>query len=128
MITSFSMLMDLFPITDFIISGRLITTCLEIYMDICEKRCPRILASCPTKIMDGLASGRPFVSTAIPECKAYPEMIHLIHDAAHATGTLRALLALQWDVGFGRQQDFIELHTWPKRAEQLIGLLVDQAE
>ena len=31
-------------------------------------------ASCPTKIMDGLASGRPVLSTDIPECRLYRRM------------------------------------------------------
>ena len=29
-------------------------------------------AACPTKIMDGLGSGRPMVSTPVPECRLYP--------------------------------------------------------
>ena len=33
-------------------------------------------AACPTKIMDGLASGRPVLSTDSPECRLYPGVDH----------------------------------------------------
>ena len=35
---------------------------------------PFNIASCPTKIFDALASGRPFVSTAVPESLLYPDV------------------------------------------------------
>ena len=40
------------------------------------------LASCPTKIMDGLASGRPLLTTAVPECRLYPDWITIVGTAA----------------------------------------------
>ena len=50
-------------------------------------------ASCPTKIMDGLASGRPVVSTAVPECRQYPEWITIADDAEATAEALRARAA-----------------------------------
>ena len=39
---------------------------------------PFNIASCPTKIMDYLASGRPVVSTNLPECKLYPHLFDVV--------------------------------------------------
>lgn len=44
---------------------------------------PFNIASCPTKIMDYLASGRPVLSTSVPECQLHPERI-TIHDSPTA--------------------------------------------
>ena len=41
-------------------------------------------ASCPTKIMDSIATGRPVLSTAIPECRLYPERIKIFRSAEEA--------------------------------------------
>ncbi len=39
-------------------------------------------ACSPTKIMDGLGSGRPIVATAIPECRLYSRLFDVAEDAA----------------------------------------------
>jgi glycosyltransferase involved in cell wall biosynthesis len=41
---------------------------------------PFNIACCPTKIMDYMGSGRPIVSTALPECRLYPGLLHLADD------------------------------------------------
>ena len=45
---------------------------------------PFNVASCPTKIMDALASGRPFLSTSIPEVRLYPTRIRTVTAADEA--------------------------------------------
>jgi glycosyltransferase involved in cell wall biosynthesis len=83
-------------------------------------------ASCPTKIMDGIASGRPVVSTSVPECRQYPEWITIADDAAAMAEVLRARVAPDaHDPGRARRQvAFAREHTWDRRAEtfeELIG-------
>jgi teichuronic acid biosynthesis glycosyltransferase TuaH len=39
---------------------------------------PFNLASCPTKIMDYMAAGRPVVATNLPECRLYPEQFDVV--------------------------------------------------
>jgi len=83
------------------------------------------LASCPTKIMDGLASGRPVLSTDIPECHLYPKWISIFGTVDEAVALIRAKLA---DVRNDRamassreQVDFVRAeHTWDRRARQLV--------
>jgi len=38
---------------------------------------PFNLACCPTKIMDYMVTGRPIVSTDLPECRLYPELLEV---------------------------------------------------
>lgn len=52
-----------------------------------DTRHPFNQASCPTKIMDYLAAGRPVLSTPVPECVLYPDFIHIEDDPQ---------LAAQW--------------------------------
>lgn len=39
---------------------------------------PFNVASCPTKIMDYMAAGRPVVSTDLPECRLYPHLFDVV--------------------------------------------------
>ncbi len=45
---------------------------------------PFNVASCPTKIMDGLASGRPVLSTSVPECLLHRSIVHIVNTPAEA--------------------------------------------
>ena len=80
-------------------------------------------ASCPTKIMDGLASGRPLISTDIPECRLYSTWISIIRSAPEAVRVIQQTYLAQRENTFAnegrRQLDFVRLHTWSKRAEAL---------
>jgi glycosyltransferase involved in cell wall biosynthesis len=71
-------------------------------------------ASCPTKIMDGLGSGRPMVSTDVPECRLYPDWIRIVESPKEAAEALHEILRDEHDpaaqVAFARQ------HTWTERA------------
>jgi len=82
-------------------------------------------ASCPTKIMDGIASGRPVVSTSVPECRQYPEWITIADDAAALAKALRARAAPDaHDPERARRQvEFARRHTWDRRAETFEELL-----
>lgn len=80
-------------------------------------------ASCPTKVMDGIASGRPVLSTDIPECRLYPEWIRICHSAEDAIAQLRKQLALEEtaDVREKRfkQLEFAQQQIWSIRAQTL---------
>lgn len=84
-------------------------------------------ASCPTKIMDGIASGRPVVSTSVPECQQYPEWITIADDPAAMADALRAHAdhKAHDSERARRQVEFARGHTWERRAEtfeELLGL------
>ena len=74
------------------------------------------IASCPTKIMDALASGRPFVSTDIPEVQLYPDRIACVKTPAEASRVLSCLLGEQSPVNASLQIEFARAHTWHNRA------------
>ena len=54
---------------------------------------------CPTKIMDGMGSGRPIVSTDLPECRLYAHLLDVAADADAFVGMVRALLDAGSDDG-----------------------------
>jgi glycosyltransferase involved in cell wall biosynthesis len=81
------------------------------------------IAACPTKIMDALASGRPFLSTDIPEARLYPEHIHIAGTADEAVSILRLLLSGKHPHNVRAQVEFAALHTWPHRAKLFLELL-----
>lgn len=58
---------------------------------------PFNVASCPTKIMDGLASGRPLLSTRVPECLLYPDWLPTFDGAEEARASIRKFLAMVAD-------------------------------
>lgn len=83
-------------------------------------------AACPTKIMDGLASGRPVISTDIPECRLYSEWITVVQSADKAISAIRCLLGRSADGKMERAQvDFARRHIWSRRAETLLGWLAE---
>lgn len=84
-------------------------------------------ASCPTKIMDAMAAGRPVLSTDIPECRLYPEWIKIFQTTAEAAALIRQSLVVQ-DTAEAREKtvkqiDFITRQTWQVRAVELENLL-----
>jgi teichuronic acid biosynthesis glycosyltransferase TuaH len=80
-------------------------------------------ASCPTKIMDGIASSRPIMSTDVPECRLYPEWINIFHSAADAIAYIQQKLFLDNQPEFSeksiKQLEFAHQHTWQIRAQTL---------
>ena len=76
-------------------------------------------AACPTKIMDGLASGRPVVSTDLPECRLYPQRIAVANSVEQMAATIHHLLAASAPHDAADQVAFARQHTWAERARQL---------
>ena len=56
-------------------------------------------ACSPTKIMDYMGSGRPIVSTALPECRLYTHLFHVADDADAFIADVRAILDAGSDDG-----------------------------
>jgi hypothetical protein len=88
---------------------------------------PFNVASCPTKIMDGLASARPLLSTAVPECSLYPEHIAVFHTATEAKARIQQYLALVASGGWQQRQTsqlaFARKNLWGERAALLASWL-----
>ncbi len=89
---------------------------------------PFNLASCPTKIMDGLASGRPFISTAVPEALLYPGLIHIARSPDEAKRIIDTNLLGNARHDTRKQLEFASGQTWSHRASELRRLLKDRAE
>jgi hypothetical protein len=74
--------------------------------------------------MDGLASGRPVVSTDIPECRLYSNWITIVQNADEAISAVQRLLGRPPNGEKARRQvDFTRDHLWSRRAETLLGWL-----
>jgi glycosyltransferase involved in cell wall biosynthesis len=84
---------------------------------------PFNVASCPTKVMDSIASGRPVVSTPVPECTLYPEWIAIVETPEEAAQTLRRQVQGHRDEPLRDQVQFARTQTWPHRARELKDLL-----
>jgi teichuronic acid biosynthesis glycosyltransferase TuaH len=81
-------------------------------------------ACSPTKIMDYMGTGRPIVSTALPECRLYDRLFHVAADEAEFIAAVRAIVAAGSDDG--RAPDrfaWARAHTCRHVAERLIDLL-----
>lgn len=87
-------------------------------------------AACPTKIMDGIASCRPILSTNIPECCLYPEWITIFYSPEDAISLIRKQFALlkkpeAYDKTL-KQLEFARQNTWQVRAQELEKLLLTE--
>jgi len=89
---------------------------------------PFNIASCPTKIMDALASGRPFVSTDIPESRLYADRIQVVSSAEQTIDRLRRLLNAGSPYDPAEQVAFAAANTWRRRAACLIDILNPSAD
>jgi teichuronic acid biosynthesis glycosyltransferase TuaH len=80
-------------------------------------------AACPTKIMDGIASGRSLLSTDLLECRLYPEWITIFHSVEQAIALIFSQLSLsQKPEAYEKsikQLEFAQQHTWQKRVHLL---------
>lgn len=86
---------------------------------------PFNIASCPTKIMDALASGRPFVATDIPEVRQYPDRLTCVTDAAQAAHALSAILRDYQRFDAIGQIRYASEQTWRYRALEFLRLIED---
>lgn len=76
-------------------------------------------ASCPTKVMDGIASGRPIVSTSVPECTLYPDWIDIADTPSDMVRALRHHAGTFDPARARRQVHAARSHTWKHRATEL---------
>ena len=83
-------------------------------------------ASCPTKIMDAIASGRPVVSTPVPECTLYPEWIRVVDSVEDAVDTLKDAMQTSDIENRRKQAAFAHRQTWDHRARELQNILDDK--
>jgi teichuronic acid biosynthesis glycosyltransferase TuaH len=86
------------------------------------------LAACPTKIMDGIAAGRPVLSTALPECKLHPEWISIAENPQEAQ---MAIASVKAGIGSSEarakavaQVEFARGNDWNARAETLLNMIL----
>jgi glycosyltransferase involved in cell wall biosynthesis len=84
---------------------------------------PFNVASCPTKVMDMIASGRPVVSTPVPECTLYPDWIDVADTPAGVAEALRRALNGPRGSEPAEQVHFARQQTWEMRAHELQNLL-----
>jgi len=66
-------------------------------------------ACCPTKIMDYMATGRPIVSTDLPECRLYAHLFDVAPDADAFLGAVGAILDSGSDDGLAASR-----HAWAR--------------
>jgi len=87
----------------------------------------RFVQACsPLKIPDGLASGRPMISPAVPECELYPDWISIYRDADEAVDLIRAAVARERCLDQARvsaQMTFAQHNTCAIRARRLLEIL-----
>jgi len=84
---------------------------------------PFNVASCPTKVMDMIAGGRPVVSTPVPECTLYPECIEIAESPSEAENAIRSASGRRRDEIAMKQTAFAQEQTWDARAQQLRKIL-----
>jgi hypothetical protein len=72
--------------------------------------------------MDYLASGRPFLSTDVPECRLYPQWIQIARTPMEAAAFLRETAV--GAPGYCKSQvKFAASHTWGVRAKIMLQIL-----
>lgn len=90
-----------------------------------------VKASCPLKLMDGLASGRPIISADVPECRLYPDWVSIYNDCNEAVDMLRIALEKLGSPGAIaltlRQIEFARDNTWASRAAAIGSILERQS-
>lgn len=78
----------------------------------------------PLKLYEGLASGRPIVSTSIPAAAPYRDLIRVAADGDRFETAIQDALAERDDGCAARRTAAVAAHTWEARAEQ-ISLLIE---
>ncbi len=88
---------------------------------------PFVKASCPAKIVEGLASGRQIISSDIPECRLYPEWISIHRNADEAVALIaNAIKNAETPETRQRQRaqiEFARKNTWADRVKKLVEIL-----
>jgi glycosyltransferase involved in cell wall biosynthesis len=88
---------------------------------------PFNLSSCPTKIMDYMGSGRPIVSTDLPECRLYPNLLQIESSRVGFMEVIRVILSNNSDDGrAGARHAWAADHSCATTADRLL-TLIEQA-
>ena len=86
--------------------------------------------SCPLKLTDGLASGRPVISAEVPECRLYPEWVSVYRDAKEAVALISEALKTSGTQGSLQREhaqiQFARNNTWAARARRVVEILDGQ--
>jgi glycosyltransferase involved in cell wall biosynthesis len=83
---------------------------------------PFNLACCPTKIMDAMGSGRPIVSTDLPECRLHEDVIEVARDADDFLGAIASLGFSMFEDGRERRRlDLARANSCRVVADRLLG-------
>lgn len=81
-------------------------------------------AACPTKVMDYMATSRPVVTTALPECRLYGELFAVAESPADFTAAVRRIVAQGSDDGRARLRwETARASTWEQTSARLLGHL-----
>jgi teichuronic acid biosynthesis glycosyltransferase TuaH len=83
-------------------------------------------ACSPTKIMDYMGTGRPLVSTAVPECQHYDHLVHVAATTEDFVDAIRAILDAHSDDGRATQRfDWAHANTCRRVVDRLLSWLPD---
>jgi glycosyltransferase involved in cell wall biosynthesis len=77
----------------------------------------------PIKLYEGLASGKPIVSTPIPAVLPYGDLIWLASDDSEFEAAVQEALAERDDSRAAQRRSLAAEHTWEKRVEQISTLI-----
>jgi glycosyltransferase involved in cell wall biosynthesis len=81
-------------------------------------------ACCPTKIMDCMATGRPIVASALPECLLYRDLFHVPGDADGFLAAVESILLAGSDDGRAHQRfDWAVANSCQRVADRLLSWL-----
>jgi hypothetical protein len=83
-------------------------------------------ACSPTKIMDYMGTGRPIVSTALPECRLYDHLFHVADTPEDFVDSVRAILEAHSDDGRAAQRyDWARDNSCHRVVDRLLSWLPD---
>jgi teichuronic acid biosynthesis glycosyltransferase TuaH len=78
----------------------------------------------PTKIMDYMGTGRPIVSTDVPECRLYDHLFHVAAEPAEFVDSVRAVLDAHSDDGRAAERfDWAHANTCRRVVDRLLSWL-----
>lgn len=78
-------------------------------------------ASCPTKVMDYMATSRPVVTTALPECRLYDGLFSVAESGDEFVSAIKAIVAKGSDDGLAAERwRTARDSTWERTSEALL--------